>query len=106
MEVGAENTTERRLDFLEELARDAVGQKLEPDQLDQEIDSMKAMFTDLVDQVMDEKIKVINSDSVAKVMEQRIPILTKALRNVPQNPPKINSYSQITEKFLSNAPKS
>jgi hypothetical protein len=88
------------------LARDAVGQKLEPDQLDLEISNMKAMFTDLVDQVMDEKIKVLNSESVAKVMEQKIPILTKELRNGPQNPPKINSYSQIRESFLSKEPKS
>ena len=58
---------------------------------------MKTMFTDLVDQVMAEQIKVLNSDSVAIVMEQKIPILTKELRNVPQNPPKIKTYTQITD---------
>ena len=51
----------------------------------------------MVDQVMDEQIKVLNSDSVLQIMEQNIPLLTKELRKEAQNPPKIKIYSQIVQ---------
>ena len=41
MDDMVENTTERRLEFLVELARDAIGQKLEPDQLDHELSKLR-----------------------------------------------------------------
>ena len=55
------------MDFLEVLARDNVGDNLEPEVLDQEILKMKEMFGDMVDQVMnnwvDEKMEVLNSNT-------------------------------------------
>ena len=87
--------SERRLDFLEVLARDNVGENLEPDELNQEIVKMKVMFEDMVDEVMSEKMKVLNSYTVKKLMDQKIPVLTKELKKAYQNPPKITSISSM-----------
>ena len=96
--------SERRLDFLEVLVRDNLGDNLEPDELNQEIVKMKAMFGDMVDEVMSEKMKVLNSYTVKKLMDQKIPVLTKELQKASQNPRKITSYSRNVLSLFDEAP--
>ena len=64
-----------------------MGDKLNPVDLDHEITNMKKMFTHMVDQVMDEQIKVLNSDAIATIMEQEIPLIYKEFIETPENLP-------------------
>lgn len=102
----ADQVTQRRVEFLEEITNDMMEDKLNPDDLSQEIEKMKKMFTCMVDQVMDGQIKVLNSDTVAKIMEQEIPLIYQEMIDKPHNPPKINTYTQIVESRFPDAPKS
>ena len=69
----------------------------QPDELDEEITMMKEMFSDMVNQIMENEINELDNDTIEAIMEYYMPVLTEKLRELPENPDKINSYSQIVQ---------
>ena len=102
----ADEVTLRRLDALEVVTKTIVGDKLKPEQLDQEILMMKEMFVDMVDQILENEIEELDSNTVVGIKHQNIPLITKKLRLFSKNPPKINSYAGIVRTKFPNGVKS
>ena len=80
-----------------------MGDDLKPEHLDYEIVTMRVMFVNMVDRIMDNQID--DSDIGEAMMHQSIPpLMTEILRlrESRNNPQRINSYSKIVQSMFPN----
>ena len=56
--------SDRRLELLELMGREGMGQNMRPEVLNQEVVNMKQMYAMMVEEVWNEEIKELNSETV------------------------------------------
>ena len=82
-----EQTSERRLEELEVMGRKLFKDDVEKGVVDEQMVLLRKTFTDIVDEVMDEKITTMNSEAMKQIIKERMPMMDER-------------FSKVTSKIL------